>query len=462
MMKSTAKKLDRGLIVLIICTVGGCQSPPSRMQPSFPQATHIATSPVVLSGFESSQVSDLPAEKLSIDSLVAVGLANNPSIAEAQQKIEAIRYRIPQALSLPDPMINTTTFAAPIQTAAGEQVFSLGVSQKIVNSQRRTTQAAILNDELLAAEANLRQVELEIADNIRSASYQVLMIRQSIEILEQNQEILEQLASIIVTNYEVKRSISQTDVINIQIEQSDLENQMIVLRQKEQSSLARLNRLLRQPLTTGIEILDKLQDPKSNQSDIDSLIQFAVEMRPDLQSQLAMINRDRKKIHLAGLERKPDFTVGANWIATNAQGLSPVANGDDAFTLGLAFNLPVYRSRIQAAICEARANLHASDSRYQSLVDNAAEEVFAQIVTLDSIRDTWQLLEDDIIPKAERTLDIALDEYSVGKAEYVQMIEIWRGILKYKVAAINLRAQYSQSVSSLNRTLGVLHPLPQE
>ena len=82
-------------------------------------------------------------ESGSVEEYVQLGLERNPKIREAQHKICAIRNRIPQVLSLPDPMVNTTTHLAPVQTAAGEQAFALGVSQKIVNAERRATKAAL-------------------------------------------------------------------------------------------------------------------------------------------------------------------------------------------------------------------------------------------------------------------------------------------------------------------------------
>ena len=59
-----------------------------------------------------------------IEEYVQLGLCRNPRIQEAQHKVESIRHKIPQVLSLPDPMVNTTTHLAPVQTAAGEQALS--------------------------------------------------------------------------------------------------------------------------------------------------------------------------------------------------------------------------------------------------------------------------------------------------------------------------------------------------
>ena len=442
------------IAALAIVVAGGCRTPQAAMQqlknckPCFANAiTPSQTVPVATT-----------SEAGTVEEYVQLGLQRNPRLQEAQHKIEAIKHRIPQVLSLPDPMVNTTTHLSPVETAAGRQAFALGVSQKFTNAQRRDTKAAIVSDEVAAAEADLMQIQLVTAEKIRTACYQLLFIRKSIEITKEDAESLAQIAEVIQRQYEVKQSVTQQDVLNVQVEQSKVENQLTELQQKEKSFQARLARLLHVDPSSRLQILDQLQT-QSSQLNVDSLIASAIQARPDLQAQLANVNRDRKKIHLASLEEKPDFTVGLNWITTSDSGISPVANGDDALLLGVGFNLPVYKSRIRAGICEAQANRRASQSRLDSLQDMVAEEVFDLVAKLESNGQTLELIQNDIIPKAQRTLDLSIDEYSTDEIEYVQLIANWRSVLRYRVTEANLQSQNGQLLASLARSVGQLEPI---
>lgn len=434
---------------LLSIAFGGCRSPQVILNtlpysgPSFSATTDVTSS--AESTFETG----------SIEEFVQLGLQRNPRIQEAQHRVEAIRQQIPQVLTLPDPMVNTTTHLSPIETAAGRQTFGLGVSQKFTNAERRVTKAAIVSDDLAATKADLARIQLEIAEKIRTACFQLLFIRKSIEITREDAESLAQIAKVIERQYEVKQAVAQQDVLNIQVEQSKVENQLTELQQKEGSFQARLARLLHVAPNSQLQIVDQLHSRKS-QLDVEELIALAIQARPDLQSQLAIINRDRKKIHLAHLEGKPDFTVGLNWIATSDSGISPVANGEDALLLGIGFNLPVYQSRIRAGICEAQASQRASESKLASLKDMAAEEVFDLVAKLESNQQTMELIREDIIPKAQRTLDLSIDEYATGKVEYVQLIANWRSVLRYRVTEADLQSQHSQLLASLARSVGQL------
>ncbi len=437
------------LTALAVFALGGCRSPQTILHtfqhsdPYFTETSRV-TEPEVST-----------SEMGNIEEYVQLGLSRNPQVDAAQHKIEAIKHRIPQVLSLPDPMVNTTTHLSPVETAAGRQAFALGVSQKFTNAQRRATKAAIVSDEVAAAEADLTRIQLEIAEKIRTACYQLLFIRKSIEITKEDAESLAQIAEVIQRQYEVKQSVTQQDVLNVQVEQSKVENQLTELQQKEKSFQARLARLLHVDPSSQLQILDRLQT-QTHHLDVDALIASAVQARPDLQSQLANINRDRKEIQLAQLEEKPDFTVGLNWIATSDSGVSPVANGDDALLLGIGFNLPVYKRRIRAGICEAQANRRASQSKLDSLQDMVAEEVFDLVAKLESNGQTLELIQTDIIPKSQRTLELAIEEYSTDEIEYVQLIANWRNVLRYRVTEASLQSQHSQLLASLTRSVGQL------
>lgn len=438
---------------LILIALSGCQSPQTVLQTlNRSDPCFVAPASYV------SESAETTTESGHIEEYVQLGLSRNPRIQEAQHKIDAIRHRLPQVLSLPDPMVNTNTYLAPVETAAGEQAFSLGVSQKFTNAERRATKAAIVSDEVAAAELALAQTQLEIAESIRSASYQLLFIRKSIEINNDDSLSLQQIAEVVLRQYEVKRSVTQQDVLNVQTEQSKLENQLTDLKQKEKSFQARLARLLHLDPQSDLQIVDSLETNNANLN-VDNLIAQAAQSRPDLQSQLTNIQRDRKKIHLAQLEEKPDFTVGLNWIATSSDGISPIANGDDALMLGVGFNLPVYKSRIRAGICEAQSNRLASESRLASLRDLASEEVFDLVAKLDSTRDTLTLIQEDIIPKAERTLEVSIDEYATNSITYVQLIDNWRNVLRYRITEASLQSQHQQLLASLARSVGQLDPI---
>ena len=392
-------------------------------------------------------------EPQNTEDYVALGLAQNPRIAEANHRLNALRFQVPQVASLPDPTVSTTTHLSPIQTAAGEQRFGLGINQKFVRADRRATRAQIACAEVEKAEADLRDLELEIAESVRDACYQLMFVRQAIQITSDDSESLKRIETVIQRQYEVKKSVTQQDVLNVQVEQSQVENRLAKLRQQEASARARLARLLNLEPQSALP-LSPLPTPNSNQLDAEALVEQAIAARPDLQAQLSAIHRDRRKIRLAQLEQLPDFQVGLNWIATSDQGISPVANGDDALLLGIGFNLPVRQRRIRAGICQARENAMASSMKLESLENQAAEEIFDLVSRVESTSEMLNLVRQDIIPKADRTLRLSIEDYQNGKVEYTQLIGNWRALLSHRLTQKRLESELHRVLAALNRAVG--------
>ncbi len=391
--------------------------------------------------------------EFTIESLVDLGLASNPQIKAAQHRIRALKHRIPQELSLPDPVVNTTTHLAPIETAAGEQAFALGISQKFVDVDRRATKAAMANDDVRAAEADLVRLRQELGEKIRVACFQLLAIRETIRITREDLSSLGQIEEVILRQYEVKQAVSQQDVLNVQVEQSRIENQLSELMQKEKSYSARIARLVHFETGTSLVLVDALYDV-AHDDDVDALIAQAQVSRPELAVQLARVRKARRKICLANLQKRPDYTVGLNWVATSTNGISPFANGDDAVLLGIGFNLPLYENRVRAAGCEAKASSLASIAQLESLHDQIAEEVFDTVAKLESTAATLSLLQDDIIPKTDRVLQMAVEDYANGKLDYAQLISNWRALLRHRITEAKIRSHRMQLMATLTRQIG--------
>jgi outer membrane protein TolC len=84
---------------------------------------------------QSEQRNTLPSpvfgREASLDDLIRFALANNPEIQVVHMQAHALEARVPQVRALDDPMLMTTTFLEPIQTAAGPQDVILNLSQKV-------------------------------------------------------------------------------------------------------------------------------------------------------------------------------------------------------------------------------------------------------------------------------------------------------------------------------------------
>jgi outer membrane protein TolC len=387
-----------------------------------------------------------------VEQYVAFALNQHPEIQAARKLVEAKANRVPQAASLTDPMLGTNLYTEEVQTAAGPQQFAVNASQQVPWLGKLGQRAAVAEADVNVARAQLAAKELEVIEQVKRAYYELYFVQRAIVISERDRELLVDFARIAESRYRTAQ-VSQQDLLRAQVEVSVLDNELIRFRQQRNSVQARLTRLLHISPETPVAALAELR-PDEAPRDLDWLYGRAVAARPELHAQLAAVLRDRETVDLARLDYFPDATFGTTWIATGESGLSPVSNGRDALLVGVNVNVPIYRRRLDAAVREAEAQVVVSARQYDSMRDRTAEEVKDLFVQATSQRDLLKLFAQEILPKAEQTLQVSVRSYEVGTVDFLTLIDNWRQLLRFQVAYHRLEAQLRQTLASLERTIG--------
>jgi len=388
----------------------------------------------------------------TVEEYVQVAIAQSPDIQAARKRMEALAHQVPIAASLQDPMAGLTVQPQQVQTAAGQQEVVLSASQKLHWFGKLDTRARVAEAQANMARAQMAATELTTIASVKRAYFELYFIQQAISITEAELGLLGEIRDVANTRYKAGGT-SQQDVLRAELEISKVEDELIRLRQQLESGQARLARLLHVAPQTRVLALDRLP-PEQGPQDLDMLQQQAVAARPELHAALAAITRDRQSVELARLEYKPDVTLGASWIDVARAGISPVANGQDAFLLTAGLNLPVYRKRLDASVRSAEANAVSSAREYDSLRDRTLEEVTDLFAQARSQQELLTLFQEDILPKARQTLDVSSAAYNVGEVDFLQLVDNWQQLLRYEVGYRRLEASLRQTLAELERVVG--------
>jgi len=406
------------------------------------QATVVATAPVF---------TEL-AGPHPVEQYIQAALSQNPEIQAARKKMEALAHQVPVAASLPDPMLNVTAQPEPVQTAAGQQELIVAANQKFLLFGKLGTRANVAEAQTNVARAQLAAVELATVAKVKRAYYELYFIQQATSVTEAEQKLLVQIREVANTRYKAART-SQQDVLRADLEISNVESELIQLRQRLKSGQARLARLLHIAPQTQVAALTNLAVEKAPQ-DLEMLQHQAVAARPELHALLAAVRRDRSTVNLARLDYKPDVTLGLSWIDVATAGVSPVANGRDSFLLSAGVNLPIYRKRLDSSIRSAEAKVVSTVREYDSLRDGTLEEVTDLFAKARSQEDQLLLFREDILPKARQTLEVSNQAYNVGEVDFLQLIDNWRELLRYEINYYRLEASLRQTLAELERVVG--------
>ncbi len=266
----------------------------------------------------------------SVEEYIQFALGQNPDIQAARKRMEAYAHQVPVAASLQDPSLGMTFFPEQVQTASGQQEFSLSANQKLPWRGKLTARAEVAEMQVNVARAQLAAVELETIEKVKRAYYELYYVQQAITVTEAEQRLLGRIREVADIRYRAGGT-SQQDVLRADLEISNVENALIRLRQQLASGQARLARVLHVAPQTKVRAREQLS-PEDVPRDLGWLQRQAVAARPELHAQLAALQRDRQAVELARLDYIPDITLGATWIDVANAGLSPVANGQDSFS----------------------------------------------------------------------------------------------------------------------------------
>lgn len=437
----------------------GCRSAREVRDPEYASLVRASAQSVAAAEPARDAVADV-AQHLAgpqpVEVYVEAALGQNPEIQAARKRVDALAEKVPQEASLNDPMLSVMGFpfypAVP-QQVGGRETVRLGVSQEVPWFGKLRTRASMAEAEANMARAELAAAELQVIEQVKRAYYELYFVQQATRITEEDRKLLVDLTEIAEGRYKAGK-VSQQDVLRAQVELANIQSELIRLRQQRESSQAKLAQLVHVSPETPVQAMDRLPQDQVPR-DLDRLYRQAVGARPELHAQLAAIERDRYGVELARLAYRPDFNFSVDWTEMTTKGaMSPDADGIDDVGVGVMVNLPIYRNRLDAGVRSAEAQTVSSARKYDSLRDQTLQEVKDLFAQANSQLELFLLFRDNIVPKAEQTLEVSRAAYQVGDIDFLQLIDNWRQLLQFRIMLRRQESQLEQTLASLERVVG--------
>jgi len=447
--------------VVVVGLLSGCRTARQTQDVEYDQVSYSIQQASYSPATDEAALSPIAQELVGpqpVETYIQYALSQNAGVQSARKRVEAAAMRVPQAASVKDPMLDVTGwpfFPNVPQTAAGRMTVDMMVSQEIPWHGKLRSKAEAAEEEVNASRAQLAAAELKTIEDVKRAYYELYFVQQALRITEQDRSILADLVEVANALYTTGKT-SQQDVLRLQAELSNVDGEIIKLRQMRDGAQADLAQVLHVSPETPLAALDNLP-AEDVPRDLHALYEQAIAARPELHAMLAEVEQGRRMLDLARLEYYPDVTFKFGWgeMTTN-RALAPSADGIDNLTIGMSVNLPIYRDRLNAAVHEAESTVVASARQYDQMKDETQRDVKQLFTRATSQYDLEKLFRESIIPKTEQAFQVALRGYQVGETEFADLIGNWRELLRFHVAHVQLEAQLRQTLASLERAIGGL------
>ncbi|HUG68076.1 MAG TPA: TolC family protein [Pirellulaceae bacterium] len=390
----------------------------------------------------------------SIDELVGFAIGNNPEIASARARAEAMMSRIPQARSLDDPMLTTTVFLEEIQTAAGPQELLVSLSQKFPWFGKLDARGEMAFHDAQVAYAELANVELGVVEQVKLAYLDLYFIDQSLRVYQDLEQRLQDVIAITRTRFETNApTVGLESVLQAEVTLEKLYITVAELEQARIKAAARLRKALSLPRGTGLDIEPQLVESHLPLQ-MDSLLAMIEQCNPVLEARRQAIVRDEWSIDLAQRNYYPDVNVGFNWAEIGDRGLSAAANGRDAYSLMVGVNLPIYKRKLDAAVDEARFRMTQSSQQYDATWNAIRADIEKLHAAAVEHQRVLEILNTTVLQKAEQTFDLSIEAYRVDRIGFQQLIDNYEALLRFRIDRHFRVTSREQAIAQLERTLG--------
>lgn len=385
------------------------------------------------------------------EDLARHAVAHHPSIAAARHKAERLAAKVPQELSLPDPMAEISA-GSLAETAAGRVQTMGGVKQKIPFPGKRKEAAAAADSEASAARAEVKAMELKLTEQVHAAWWDLYMAGETIAITRESRDILNSIRESIDTRVGAGQA-GQADQLRIGNEISMIDKDLADAIQLENTAKARLNSLLNRP--AGASLPSARRTPVPSSGSLESLLARAQSRHPEVAAAEERANAFRHRLKRAELEKYPDFTAGLGGAAVSDSGLSGVANGRDQVYASIGINIPLWQAPRRAMITEAREGIAETEAMIASTRSDLRYRIEESWFRAKTARDIATLFETRLIPDSKQAYEVTLTGYSAGTSDFTGLLETWRLQLSYRLQLVRANAQLGKAAATLRAAAAI-------
>ncbi len=400
-----------------------------------------------------STVGEAAALPTTLDELIEYAVRESPLVRAARERLEASLERAPQVGGLPNPRLRGKLFLEEVETRVGPQEWAVGIEQQfpafgVLDSKRKTADA-----QANAERANLDRTILEVSREVKLAWNKLYYWGQAIESVREDRDRLNSLEAVVRRDYSSGRT-PYAVLIRAQVELGRSENRLAGLQDQRRPAVARLNAALHR------SVLAEVPTPTELSATGELLPSAELIQRMEVASpQLAGLRHQKQAAEQnqrgAEFESRPAFSLGLEYIETgSAIGAGTPGSGDDPLIAMFSVDLPIHRSRYNAASREARARSRMVNSDLEAALDRLRAELEAEHFVARDAERQIELYQTTLLPRARQAFEATETAFKSGEANFLELIDSERVLLEFHLSLQRARTDQALAHARLEALVG--------
>lgn len=448
----------------------------------------------------------------SLTKYLEIAINDNATVRQRMSEYKAALQKVPQAGSLSDPELSIGVYTTAMNLIDGAQVADIRLMQMfpwfgvLKNAKDEMNLMAKGKLELV------REAGLQVSYDVNKTWFELYKIQKNIRISEKNIDILKtierlalvkyssvpsanassapssppvsnqlntgtqamqtmgnsnlstgsapaiQSAPVMQSNQMGTGSVSTdlTDIYRIQIETGDLENNIALLKNQQNTLIALFNSYLNRPAASPVATVETLT-PDSLELSLNSIADSITVNSP----MLGMLEYEKEsaesRMKMVTRMGFPMVGLGLDYSVLKKSAIPmgmPEMNGKDMFMPMVVVTLPIYRKKYRAMQDEAELSQAAASQNYTA-TSNSLQVEYYQAVQLYQDAQRRVKLYDNQYKLASKSLELTLGRFAVSSSELSDVLRLRQQTLDYEFKQVEAITDLNISIAWL-RKLGSL------
>lgn len=390
------------------------------------------------------------AEESKLQEIIDEALKNNHEIKMADARWKTSLFKVPQAKSLPDPMImlgyqNEGWRRYTYGEMEGAQ-WMFSVSQMLPYPGKLALKGEMVSRDSESLSFAAGTVRLRIIARVKELYHDLFLAYTSIDLINEKAVLFEMIEDAATSRYSSGMA-RQQDVLMAQTEKYMLLEREEMFRQKIQSIEAMLNSVIGRDMNSVISRQSK-PAPSTYSYSMEESIRTAHENSPEIKARERMIASSETRVLMAEKEYYPDFTLAASLYKRSG-------GFDDMWSLTTSINIPVfYNTKQRQAVNEAKSALAESRHELEAtklMISSAIKDNFSMMKASERL---VELYKSALIPKTYQDFEAALAGYVSGRVEAMTVIGRLKSLIDYETLYWGQFVEREKAIARLEAIIG--------
>ena len=381
----------------------------------------------------------------NLDRIIELALERNPIIAGARSVIEQNEGMRTQAGAYPNPTIGGQTGSGALRDpTTGPRVTEYGMTlhQTVEWPGMRAARQDAAEAGLASATVGLDEARLNLVAEVKQAFYELLLSERTVDLLQQNLEIVQEVARIVRARVRSGEG-PQFEAVKADVEVLKAKQEMTKAKNAVRVKLVGLDTLTSGALGARYQVLGDFRSLR-DRLDPEQMASRDLSQHPILKRQGKLVEQAESTVSKERQARVPNVTLFGGYARET---------GREGMVAGVSLPTPLWY-RQQGHIATALGTQRKEEAELLRARNDLTRAINQHAREAETAQDQIIVYEEGLLKQAQEALRIAQLSFRQGASSLLDVLDAQRVQRQITVDYNQARFELSQALTRFERAVG--------